>query len=123
MFHWLIDRYFDLRRVRYRRKLPAFEWQPLLDQIREQIREYTVFLETRNHGFVSLEDFIARPRGSDVVAVAIAYVADGVAPWDTETPARVLADRLSPTLGFTPLIFSSRDPDSFVGYYVRIGSD
>lgn len=112
--------FFDKRALtKERDALVAIEWEPVVRRIEGHVGDHSIYLETRHSGFVKPASE-AIPQGEDVVAAAVVYQVDGVEPWETERPAREMAESLSQLLGRQFPVLLSREYWSFVGYYVRI---
>jgi hypothetical protein len=99
------------------RSEPAVDWRSLLERVLPAIGSRTVFLELADGRFARSTP---EPRPGDVVALAITWADEGLTAWDTEAPARRLAEELSARPGLEACMLLNRDPDSFVGYYVRV---
>jgi hypothetical protein len=93
---------------------------PLLTEIQGEIGSYPLFLETRDDRRLPVSDRLHDASGADVLSLIIACIRDGVAPWDTEEVARDMANRLSARQGLSALPLISRDPITYVGWYVRV---
>ena len=118
MFGKLLDWYIDRRVRQQRASVPAIDWKPLHERIRNEVEGYTVFLEMRDGSLVRLDHPQANAR--DIVGLAITWLYDGVPPPATEEPAETLAKTLSEGHGVEAWVQVSRSPESFVGYYVRV---
>ena len=91
--------------------------ESLLAKVRGETNGYTLFLETKDRSFVAVE---SATEIQDPVALVATWIQNGVPPWETEEPAKQLTHRLLERCGVRALVLLSRDPNSFVGYYVRI---
>lgn len=57
-----------------------------------------------------------------VTRLAVAYDVDGINPWETEVPAKYMAQKLSAVLQADLPHFISRSADHFAGFYVDISA-
>lgn len=124
MITWLLEKLLGRRLDRevaaQRVATKPLDWRPLLERIEHVVDDHSVFLETREGRIVRTDD---APHPDDVVALLVAKVADGLAPWDTEPHADDMRDKLSNYLGTDLPVQLSRETETFAGYYVRIGSE
>lgn len=120
MLSKLGDWYYDWIVRRERKKLPVLDWAPLVDELSRVIEDHSVFLETRYDGFVTLEAVQSGSVDTDIVAVAVALVSDGLEPWQTEAPAKLMAEKLSEHFGKPMPRQISRQWQVFAGHYVRV---
>jgi hypothetical protein len=89
----------------------------LLVRIRPDVEGCSLFCEVANGRLQPLQpDSLP----SDAAAIVVTFVRKGLRGWESEEPARQLSERLRDRWGLSPLVLISRDPDSFVGYYVRV---
>ncbi|WP_415891364.1 hypothetical protein ACMXYV_08620 [Neptuniibacter sp. SY11_33] len=94
-------------------------WQPIVTKLEGKLGNHSIYLELKNGGWIKPEYWI---EGLLVTGVAVAYVHEGVNPWETEAPARHKAEELSKIWGIDLPILLSRDFKHFVGYYVYINT-
>lgn len=120
MFRRLTDWYIDRLVAKELAALPVIDWRFLLDGISEEIQGSSIFLETRDQHFVSVNSGDPNRGNLDIVSLVITWSHDGVQPWKTEEPAKNLAWALSERDDLSAVVLLSRRLDSFVGYYVRI---
>jgi hypothetical protein len=110
---WDID-----RRVRKQRaSTPAIDWRTLRDELEADIRGYAVYVQLRDDRIVPTIHVDAA--STDVVALVAVWSGDGDV-MSTEQPAYDLVERLSTRGRVDAFVQLNRDPDTFVGYYVRI---
>ncbi len=100
--------------------LAKLEWRPLLNSVKAHCQDCSIFVQTRHHGMLSVNDPKVEKPKSDIVALAITAARKGMKPWDSEEPARALCNKLKEVLGRNCCLQLNRDPDTFVGYYVKI---
>jgi hypothetical protein len=95
---------------------PLIDWRGVLERIGGSLSGFSVFLETSGERRVVPADDAAR----DVVALAVTWVEEGCPPRKTEEHARRLIAALAHRPEVEALLQINRDPETFVGYYVRI---
>jgi hypothetical protein len=105
-----------LEKQRWAEAQPAIAWQDLVGRIAGDIEGFSVFLETRNRRLVPPK----QAKGEDVIALAVTWVAEDCPPPKTEEHAHRLLTRLAHRSDLDAFMQLSRDPGSFVGYYIRI---
>jgi hypothetical protein len=100
---------------------PAAHWSALLGRIRKDLGDRSVFLEAAGRRMLPLG-----PAGqASATEVAVALVVPCGAPDslpDPMGPARELAATLADRYDLETVVLVSRDPETFVGYYVRVSS-
>lgn len=92
----------------------------LLDRIGEEILGARLFLETRDQRFVPVNLQHPNSVGLDIISLVVTWSREGIPPWETEEPAKNLAQRLAEREDISAVVLLSRRSDSFVGYYVQI---
>lgn len=115
MLRRLINKVFGVND--YSPKREIIDWAPIITHIRDHIGNHSVWLELPQGGWRKLE---SADETTSATGIAVAYVAEGVKSWDTEAPAKHMAEKLSELLGKELPILLSRDYEHFVGYYVYI---
>jgi hypothetical protein len=98
---------------------PAAHWSAILGRIRQDLGERVVFLETAARRLLPL----GPAREASVTEDAVALVVPCRPPdsvTDPMEPARELAATLANRHNLDAIVLVSRDPETFVGYYVRI---
>ncbi len=98
-------------------KLRLMGWEPVVSLIEPHIESHTIFLETMNGEFVIPHQL---SEDQEVISVIVAYVKEGVNPWDTEVPAKYMAEKLSRIIGRELPYLVSRPLNADVAYYVCI---
>ncbi|WP_139304922.1 hypothetical protein [Microbulbifer marinus] len=117
MFRTIFEKIFGSRQSMPIKK--PYEWHGTVEKIRAHIGNHSIYLELPGGGWCKLEE---ANESTAATGVAVAYVAEGVEPWDTEAPARHMAQTLSALIGKELPYYLSRDFTGFVGYYVYINS-
>jgi len=120
MFTRLMDWYVDRLVAKEHASLPAIDWRSLAGKINEEIEECSVFVETRDKRFVPVNPQDPNSKELDAVSLIVTWSHHGVKPWETEKPAKDLAEDLSERGDVSAVVLWSRSLDSFVGYYVQI---
>lgn len=120
MFRRLTDWYIDRLVAREQANLPVVNLKSLLERIGEEIVGAQLFLETRDQRFVPFNLQHPNSDGLEITSLVVTWSREGIPPWETEEPAKNLAQRLSGRAGISAVVLLSRRLDSFVGYYVRI---
>lgn len=120
MFRRLTDWYIDRLVAREQANLPVVNLKSLLERIGEEIVGAQLFLETRDQRFVPVNLQHPNSDGLEITSLVVTWSREGIPPWETEEPAKNLAQRLSGRAGISAVVLLSRRLDSFVGYYVRI---
>ena len=115
MFTKIIDTFLAKLSGGGQRQPEAMDWRPVISLIEPHIESHTIFLEKMNGGFVLPEEL---GEGQAVVSVIVAYAHDGVNTWETEAPAKHMAEKLSGVLGKELPYLLSRNPKPYAGYYV-----
>jgi len=116
MLNKLVDLYINWRVRRERNAVPAIDWKALHNRVAEYVGNYPIFVETRDRRFLPING----DKGDDIVALVVACISEGAPPWESREPARNIAEKLSKEPDLDALMLVSRDPESFVGYYVRV---
>jgi len=122
MFSNIVDVFDSYMSKRERRALPELEWQPLVRKLQPHIETHSIFLETRHNGFVPLPSGSDSVASAEIVAVVVALVDEAIETWDTEGPARAMAEKLADVVGHPLPVMISREYRSFAGWYVRVAA-
>ncbi|MBY0375932.1 MAG: hypothetical protein K2Q23_18185 [Bryobacteraceae bacterium] len=123
MFRWLTNWYIDRQVAKERANLPVVDVRSLLERISEENHlapEARYFLETRDQRFISLNPPHMTSEGVETVSLIVTWSRDGIPAWETEQPAKNLAERLARHRDLEAVLLLRRSLDSFVGYYVRV---
>lgn len=121
MLGWLTEWYINRLVAKQRAELPAIDWRSLLKRVEDAFQgRASVLLETRDERFISAESQGSNSGDLEFISLIVTWSREGLKPWETEEPARQLAQVLSQCDDVTAVLLLSRRLDSFVGYYVRI---
>jgi hypothetical protein len=99
------------------RQPEAIDWKSVVSKIEPHIESHSIFLEKRNGSFVLPEQL---NQGEQVISVIVAYAQKGINPWETEAPAKYMAEKLSGILGIELPYLLSRNPELYAGFYVCV---
>ena len=126
MFSSLVDRILDWLienddspdgRASYLNGLPPIDWRADLALIQPHVESHTVYVLARSGEWLSLS---SADDSIDAVALVVAYENEHTKPWETEVPAKHMAEKLSRQLGKEQMLQLSRNPTGYAGYYVHV---
>jgi hypothetical protein len=100
--------------------LPKVAWRSLQSDLQDYLDGFGVFVEMRDGRIVSGDSLLADGAEEDAVSLVLTAAGPHVSAWDTEEPAAHLAAKLSELPGLEAIMLVNRDPEAFVGYYVRV---
>lgn len=95
------------------------DYLSILNAVEPLTEDHSIYLETSDGEFIANGSCVG---DKTIVSVCIAYVKEGVKPWDTEEPAKRMLHKVDDATAYKPLLLLSRNPIYFVGYYVQIKS-
>lgn len=121
MFQFLTNRLLDHIISKERARIPKLNPSSVHSAIHQEIKPgASLYLESRDRTFTPWNPSDPDNHASDIVSLIVTWSRDGVLPWNTEQPAKDLQDKLAYHPNIEAMLLLSRDPDSFVGYYVQI---
>lgn len=94
--------------------------EEILSLIEPEVGSHNIYIKTEDgrlilYASTESQECMVRAKG-----ICVVYEHDGVKPWETEVPAKHMCEKLSKVLNSEPVVLLSRDPNSFVGYYVYV---
>ena len=100
--------------------LSTSEWREAIDQVLPHLDSHSLYVGSESGTCNKLQTTDQDVRLEQTLSFAIAYDVEGVEPWQTEIPARHMAEKLGNVLGRELAILLSRSADHYAGYYVHI---
>ena len=102
-----------------KQETPVIDWQGLVDSIYPHKESHSIFAVSEGDVWILIEA-PATDIPADTLGLTVAYDVEGVEAWDTEVPAKYMAEKLSNILDIELSYALSRSPDHYAGFYVDI---
>ncbi len=102
---------------RKRTQPKSTNWANIIAEISPHVESHQIYVEFSDG---SRKLYSPSEDVTGLESIAVVYSSPHAEPWETEVPAKYMADKLSVILNRHLQISLSRDPDSFVGYFVEI---
>ena len=120
MVNKIIDWYLHRLQKKSRASLPSVNWKSIYNQVEQIINGNSVFLETRDNEFISINSSEMNDLNKDIIALIITPAKDGTPAWETEEPTKKIIQNIKNSTELSCILLLSRDYKTFSGYYAQI---